>query len=219
MTALPPPTYYFPGITFNSAYYPTTTTTTTSSGNGITEAQANLLYLRKTTTDTATSLETFSAGISTPLVDTSGNLTIGGNVSTTAITIGQTGVTTTVSGNELISGTLGVTGNTTLTNVAVSGNETVTGTLGVTGSLNAGAITATSLISSSLDTSTAGNLVIGGATATGINIGSSSTNPTILIDTTSTANLDASPAIGIGTSSSNKLVKLTTQQIQFIYQI
>ena len=177
MTALPPPTYYFNGITFNSAFYPQTSTTTSSSGDGITEAEANLLYLRKTTADTATALETFTAGISTPSVNTSGNLLIGGNASTLGVSIGQATTTTAILGNESVKGnivmngtastnylqfpdgtqqftaaavsgnfvnfptaqgalsipsasittTLGVTGNTTLSNLSVSGSETVTG--------------------------------------------------------------------------------------------
>ena len=115
MTALPPPTYYFNGITFNSAFYPQTSTVTSSSGNGITEAQANLLYLRKTTADTATSLETFSAGISTPSVNTSGNLLIGGNASTLGVSIGQATTTTAILGNESVTGNIVMNG-TALTN-------------------------------------------------------------------------------------------------------
>ena len=108
MTALPPPTYYFDGITFNSAFYPSTSTVTSSSGNGITEAQANLLYLRKTTTDTATSLETFSAGIATSSIDTAssgGTLSIGGNNATGGLNLGKLNYTTTVKGDLSIDGT------------------------------------------------------------------------------------------------------------------
>ena len=61
---------------------------------------------------------------------TFGNATVGG-------TLGVTGQTTltdvSASGNALVGGALGVTGQTTLTNVSASGNSTVGGTLGVTG--------------------------------------------------------------------------------------
>ena len=74
MTSLPPPTYYFTGITFNSAYYPT------SSSSGLTQTQANGLYLRKNTADTASALETFSGGIVTNGINpttTTGTIAIG----------------------------------------------------------------------------------------------------------------------------------------------
>lgn len=58
MTTGLPPTQYFPGIFYNSEFWTTDTT-------ALTQETANDLYLRKTTPDTATALETFSAGIST----------------------------------------------------------------------------------------------------------------------------------------------------------
>jgi hypothetical protein len=60
MSAFPPPNVYFNGIIYDSDYF-----TSSSSGSGLTKAQANALYLRKTTTDTATALETFNSGIKT----------------------------------------------------------------------------------------------------------------------------------------------------------
>lgn len=57
MSAFQAPLYYFSGIAFNSAFYNETT-----SGD-LTLSQANALYLRKTTADTATALETFTGGI------------------------------------------------------------------------------------------------------------------------------------------------------------
>ena len=62
MSSFPPPYPYFNGIVYDSNFF---TQLSTGSGSGLTKAQANALYLRKTTTDTATALETFSAGIST----------------------------------------------------------------------------------------------------------------------------------------------------------
>ena len=48
--------------------------TATNSGGGLTLAQANALYLRKTYPDTCTALETFNAGISTTFLNSSGNI-------------------------------------------------------------------------------------------------------------------------------------------------
>ena len=62
-----PPTYYFSGLNFNPAFYET---------GGITEAQANALYLRKTVPDTATALETFNAGIVTPSITPTDDFTL-----------------------------------------------------------------------------------------------------------------------------------------------
>ena len=54
MTAFPPPNVYFNGIIYDSDYF------NSSSSTGLTLSQANANYLRKTTTDTATALETFT---------------------------------------------------------------------------------------------------------------------------------------------------------------
>ena len=62
MSSYPPPYPYFNGIDYDRNFF---TIISTGSGSGLTKAQANALYLQKTTTDTATALETFSAGIST----------------------------------------------------------------------------------------------------------------------------------------------------------
>ena len=65
MTSQPSPTYNFPGISYNPSYFKT-------SSSGLTTGAANALYLRKTYADTATSLETFSAGINTTTLSASG---------------------------------------------------------------------------------------------------------------------------------------------------
>ena len=54
MTSAQSPYPYYIGIAYNSAFF------TTKSGSGLSEATANTLYLRKTTTDTVTALETFN---------------------------------------------------------------------------------------------------------------------------------------------------------------
>ena len=63
MSSQPPPTYEFTGIDYNPQYY------NTVASSGISESQANNLYLRKTIADTATAVETFSTGIKTDLID------------------------------------------------------------------------------------------------------------------------------------------------------
>ena len=172
MTALPPPTYYFDGITFNSAFYPSTSTVTSSSGNGITEAQANLLYLRKTTTDTATSLETFSAGIATSSIDTAssgGTLTIGGTNATGGLNIGKSTFLTSILGNASVAGTLGA-GASTLSSV-ITGAITPTSN---TGQLDIGATQTTGILNIGTGSRTgAGVINIGtnGNSTSGVNIG------------------------------------------------
>lgn len=72
-------------------------------------------------------------------------------------------------------------------------------------------ITASNAVqTNSIDTITATGMTIGNATATSIAIGSSTAGrtPTITIDTLSTLNSNATPAIAIGTSSSTKTIKI-----------
>jgi hypothetical protein len=58
MTTTLPPSEQFTGIFYNPAFW-------TTASSSLTLEDANALYLRKTTPDTATALETFSAGLST----------------------------------------------------------------------------------------------------------------------------------------------------------
>lgn len=89
MSSEPPP---FPITnTFNEyAWIPSTT--------GLTQASANKLYLKKTTNDIATALETFNAGIATASVNStssSTNMTIGSNLAATqTLTLGSAGTVT-----------------------------------------------------------------------------------------------------------------------------
>jgi hypothetical protein len=84
-----PPLYS--GIQYNSAFFVEDT-------GGLSEAQANSLYLRKTVTDTATALETFNSGVATASVtstSSSTNMTIGSNLAPTqTLTLGSTGTIT-----------------------------------------------------------------------------------------------------------------------------
>jgi len=60
-----PPEYYFPNIDFNPAFYALDT-------GGLSQETANALYLQKTVPDTATALETFTAGIKTLSISSTG---------------------------------------------------------------------------------------------------------------------------------------------------
>lgn len=62
---LPPDPPYFSGIDFNPSFY-----VDESNSSGITQEQANTLYLQKTIPDTATALETFSGGIKVNTIET-----------------------------------------------------------------------------------------------------------------------------------------------------
>jgi hypothetical protein len=58
--AINPPSIYFSGINFNSAFYEQTTT---GGGSGFTEGQANVLYLKKQVNDTSVGVPTFTNGL------------------------------------------------------------------------------------------------------------------------------------------------------------
>ena len=83
MSAFTAPTYDFTGIDFNASYF-------TSSDSGLTQNQANALYLLKKTADTATALETFTGGIVTDTISPTTVSTVMniGATSTAGINIG-----------------------------------------------------------------------------------------------------------------------------------
>ena len=86
MTSANPPYPYYNGIAYNSAYF------ITSNGSGLTQAKANTLYLQKTTPDTATAVETFSSGITTNTINTTGvgsTLNMGESITTGSVNIGN----------------------------------------------------------------------------------------------------------------------------------
>jgi hypothetical protein len=81
MSSANPPYPYYNGIPFNPSFF----TTGSGSGSGLTQIQANTLYLRKTVPDTATSQETFNAGIKTNAIDgtiSSSIVALGDNITT-----------------------------------------------------------------------------------------------------------------------------------------
>ena len=73
MTAFPPPNVYFNGIIYDRVYF-------TQSSSGLTLAQANAKYLKKTVSDTATAVETFTSGVKTDLISSYGGF--GGTIYT-----------------------------------------------------------------------------------------------------------------------------------------
>ena len=90
MTEAKPPEFYFDGIEFNSQYF-------NNESSELTKDEADARYLKKTSPDTATALETFSGGIKTNsidnvlstdtsniLINSTGNINIGTSSSRTA---------------------------------------------------------------------------------------------------------------------------------------
>jgi hypothetical protein len=165
MASYQPPSENLP-IFDNSVFTATNGSTTGGgTGSGLTLAQANALYLRKTYPDICTALETFSAGISTTFITSSGDITgpivsnslssvlssdtvnlynnlingvlnIGTNARTANMNIG-TGQTN----NQLSIGS----SNNTQTNIYggtiyLGNNTSVSGTLGASGVLSGGSL-------------------------------------------------------------------------------
>ena len=98
MSASNAPTYYFTEIGFNSSFYNTIST------GGLTQAQANALYLQKTTADTATAIESFNAGIYVNTIDSltnTGTISIGTVRNETGLTLGKTTYSTVINSNTL----------------------------------------------------------------------------------------------------------------------
>ena len=82
-----------------------------ASADTITQAQANALFLKKTTADTATALETFSGGIITNALNaTSGTLVLGA-INTTELACGSSRGSATVSIGTAGSGNVNLAGN------------------------------------------------------------------------------------------------------------
>ena len=125
MTSVSPPTYYFNGITFNSAFY------TTSSSGGLSQSQANALYLKKNTADTASALETFSGGIVSDSYDSStssATTTLAANNLTGNINIGngnRTAGTISIGSGTTSASTAAISIGTDLTTINLKGNAKV----------------------------------------------------------------------------------------------
>jgi len=200
MSSSNPPYPNFNGITYNGSFF-------SSTSGGLTQDQANLLYLRKTVADTATAQEAFSAGIKTDSIIAN---------TATAIAIGNNDPVNIGFGNSRPNGqAINIGGG--------SGN----------GNINLGSLTQTVRIGGATDglnytynsinpitpgndfqfmtTQDVGilNIATGSRTAVGaINIGSGIGLAPIKIDTGNTGNTNAIPAISIGTSATSKTIKL-----------
>jgi hypothetical protein len=181
MSAYPPP------IIISTIYNPTFFE---ASVDTITQGQANALYLKKKTPDTATALETFSAGISTTTAGITGLATVG-------TTLGVTGVLTASSG--VVTSNVNTGASTTL---ALGATDTI--------ELGCGASRGTATVS--IGTAGTGNVNISNAITNTVRLFSSSqgTNHQFdninLIDTVSGAmslfNTQVGGALNIGTSTS-----------------
>ena len=184
MSAENPPTYNFSGIDFNPSFY-----VDESNSSGITQEQANTLYLQKTIPDTATALETFSGGIKTNTIDTintadvtnistnsTGNIFIGTSASRTSSNPIQIGTTAslirfgTSSNSQITSNNLSMSSVSCLNLNSI----TPTATFGLLGSHTA-AINIGNIVSRTGDISIAsnqttgtGNIVIGSTAITGV---------------------------------------------------
>ena len=197
MTSQPSPTYNFPGISYNPSYF-----TATKVSTGLSIATANGLYLRKTYADTATSLETFSGGISTTDLSLSGNETIAGTLGVTGLltsnTLTTNSIDTTTAGNLTIGGNncTGITFSDTV------GATTFTGAIN-TASINSSAV-GTDLAIAGLQTAGILQLGTGSTRTSAINVGSATNTGAISLSTlTGAVNIGADQttgAINIGTS-------------------
>ena len=182
MSAENPPTYNFSGIDFNPSFY-----VDESNSTGITQEQANALYLQKTIPDTATALETFSGGIKTNTIDTinttdvtnistnsTGNIFIGTSASRTSANPIQIGTTSSLIRFGTSSNSQITSNNLSMSNVQCLNLNSITptATFGLLGS-HTGAINIGNIISRTGDISIAsnqttgtGNIVIGSAAIT-----------------------------------------------------
>jgi hypothetical protein len=149
MSSATAPYPYFNGITYNPSFFSSSTST------GITQTQANLLYLKKTTADMATALETFSGGVNSSSYDASdtaagitalaigssvihGNIVIGNaqtdgdiiigasDASGATITVGTTSTATIINGT--LSSSTGILSGQTALNI-ISANFTIPSTI------------------------------------------------------------------------------------------
>jgi hypothetical protein len=106
MSSANPPFPWFNGIKYNPAFF------TSSTIGTLTKAQANALYMQKTVPDTATSIETFQAGIKTDNIDSfTGPVTMSG----VDVNIGNVGITSTINNNCI---DYYLTGGSAITNIA-----------------------------------------------------------------------------------------------------
>ena len=162
MTSANPPYPYFNGITYNSQYF-------ASSGSGLTQSQANALYLRKTTADTATALETFTGGIASNSIQSttaSTDMSIGSSQTSGILNLG-TGASRTSAGADVNI----ATGASNACAVNVMNGNTTAGSVNIANGTGATQTTAVNIASgSTTNTVTIGNpsntVIIGSGAST-----------------------------------------------------
>ena len=177
-----PPLYYFTDINFNSSFYDT---------EAFTETQANALYLRKRTPDTATALETFNVGILSasmnPITSSStmniGTTTVAGNIN-----IGTGAVR---GGNINIGTGTGSNGNISISNGGSNGSNT---------NINSGE-TATGQVNLMTGTATGFVNIATGAGSASVNISNGTTTGIVNIGNTGNAVNINSSALSLGSTT------------------
>jgi len=140
MTTVPPPTEQFAGVYYNPLFW-------ISSATSLSQSVANTLYLRKTTTDSASALETFNGGIAVQNI-TATNLTTQANLFTTqtsgTVQLGNTSVSVHCSnidcnGNSINNASSASTGNISICNNQTSGILSLGTNAARTGAITIGA--------------------------------------------------------------------------------
>ena len=140
MTTVPPPSEQFTGVYYNPSFWISSSTT-------LSQAVANTLYLRKTTTDSASALETFNGGIASQNIAAT-SLTTQANLFTTqtsgTVQLGNSSVSVHCSnidcnGNSINNATNPTTGNITICNNQTSGTLSLGTNASRTGAITIGA--------------------------------------------------------------------------------
>ena len=139
MTTVPPPTEQFTGVYYNPSFWISSDTT-------LSQSVANTLYLRKTTTDSASALETFNGGIASQNIAAT-SLTTQANLFTTqtsgTVQLGNTSVSVHCSnidcnGNTINNATSPASGNISICNNQTSGNLSLGTNASRTGAITIG---------------------------------------------------------------------------------
>ena len=164
MSSSNPPYPYYNGITYNPLFF-------TTNNSSLTQAQASLLYLQKTTPDTATAVETFSSGIITTSVDvptsssginiavgsTSGTINIGtASVRTGGINIGNGSSVASGANTNINNGTPNASNTNIMNNATTSGSCNIMTGSTSTGIVNIATGTGSSVVNISNGTTTGG---------------------------------------------------------------
>jgi hypothetical protein len=168
--SIPPPDYQFNGLFYNPNFWINAT-------DGLTQADANQLYLRKTTTDSASALETFNGGIKTASID----VTSGVGASLATMFSSQTAGAN-LFGNLGSSNTLRLGNQTTpqsvhVSNVDCNGSQINNSVNNNTGTLSVGNLQTSGILNIGTSTTRTGdiNIATGVGNTASIKLGSSTT--------------------------------------------